>query len=512
MGADDERMEGIVAAFKHAWDAYARDAMGCDEYHPLSRSGDNFTTEGGIGYTIVDAIDTMYLMGLRTEYETARRWIETELSFNRSSKAVSTFETTIRVLGGLLSAHYLTSDTLYLKHAEDLGRRLVVAFNTSSGVPHPTVNLGKPNEPHYSYVTSLAEAGSLQLEFKYLAELTQNKTYWEKAEHAITVIRKGLLPNGLAPTRLRVQQGTFQDSVVRLGSLADSYYEYLLKQYLQTQSTDTIYQMMYNKAVDGIAENLMQETPEDHLTYMAELNPWGSTSNSSWMLGHRQEHLVCFLAGSLMLGAVTSGSQNGHQRVSIPPKPHELSPRGLRDWKMGIDLLEGCMSTHNTKTGLAPEVAEFRAINDTNYRYDKDWFIPRSLRLASTNRSPYEARYLLRPEVVESIFIAWRLTGNARYRDWAWDIFSSIQRHARIPTGGYGTVSDVDQVPAKLLDKQETFFMSETLKYLYLTFADANVLPLHETVFNTEAHPFPIFSPTVTSRSDHLDIDINKDA
>ncbi|KAJ3982925.1 glycoside hydrolase family 47 protein [Lentinula detonsa] len=504
MGAESEKMEAIVAAFKHAWNAYVRDAMGCDEYRPISRTGENFTTEGGIGYTIVDAIDTMYLMGLRTEYETARYWIETELSFNHSSSAVSTFETTIRVLGGLLSAHYLTSDSLYLKHAEDLGHRLVVAFNTLSGIPHPTVNLGKSHEPQYSYITSLAEAGSLQLEFKYLAELTNNDTFWYKAERAMSVIHNGLLSNGLAPTRIRLQQGTFQSSIVRLGSLADSYYEYLLKQYLLTKSTETVYQTMYNNAVDGIAENLMQQTPEEHLTYMAELNPQGyflNSTPSAWNLGHRQEHLVCFLAGSLMLGAVTSGSRDGHRMVSVPPKPHELTSRGLRDWKMGIDFLEGCMSTHNTKTGLAPEVAEFRAADDANYPYDKDWFIPR--RDASPNRSPYEARYMLRPEIVESVFIAWRLTGDSRYRDWAWNIFSSIQKHARIPTGGYGIVADVDQVPVKLLDKQETFFMSETLKYLYLTFCDTDVLPLQDSVFNTEAHPIPIFSPTVIPLANH---------
>ncbi|KAJ3813362.1 glycoside hydrolase family 47 protein, partial [Lentinula aff. lateritia] len=501
MGADDEKMEAIVAAFRHAWNAYVRDAMGCDEYHPISRTGENLTSSGGIGYTIVDAIDTIYLMGLRSEYEVARRWIETELSFNHSYPEVSTFETTIRVLGGLLSAHYLTSDMLYLNHAEDLGRRLVVAFNTLSGLPHRTVNLGKPHSPQYSYITSLAEAGSLQLEFKYLAELTKNDTFWYKAEHAMSVIRDGLLPNGLAPTRIRIQQGTFQSSVVRIGSLADSYYEYLLKQFLQTKSTERLYQMMYNNATDGISETLMQKTPEEHITYMAELDPQGRFLNStprcatSWNLGHRQEHLACFLAGSLLLGAVTSGSRNGHRTVSVPPKPHELTPRGLRDWKMGIDFLEGCMSTHDTKTGLAPEVAEFRAVDDANYPYDKDWFIPRTF--SGVDRSPYEARYMLRPEIVESIFIAWRLTGDPRYREWAWNIFSSIQQHARIPTGGYGTVLDVDQVPARLFDKQETFFLSETLKYLYLTFCHSDVLPLQGIVFNTEAHPLPIFYPTV---------------
>ena len=44
-------------------------------------------------------------------------------------------------------------------------------------------------------------------------------------------------------------------------------------------------------------------------------------------------------------------------------------------------------------------------------------------------------------------------------------------------------------------DKMETFFLGETLKYLYLLFSDTDVLPLDEWVINTEAHPFPVFSP-----------------
>lgn len=66
--------------------------MGFDEYKPISRKGQNLSKSSGIGYTIVDAIDTMYLMGLKSEYEVARQWIETELSFNLSSSTYSTFE------------------------------------------------------------------------------------------------------------------------------------------------------------------------------------------------------------------------------------------------------------------------------------------------------------------------------------------------------------------------------------------------------------------------------------
>lgn len=71
--------------------------MGCDEYHPLSKTGMNLTDSGGIGYTIIDAIDTMQLMGLGTEYDRAREWIANELTFDRDGD-FNTFEALCLIL------------------------------------------------------------------------------------------------------------------------------------------------------------------------------------------------------------------------------------------------------------------------------------------------------------------------------------------------------------------------------------------------------------------------------
>lgn len=61
-----------------------RDAMGADEYHPISHRGSNFSIHGGVGYMVIDAIDTMYLMGLKEEYNRARLWLATEHTFDRN--------------------------------------------------------------------------------------------------------------------------------------------------------------------------------------------------------------------------------------------------------------------------------------------------------------------------------------------------------------------------------------------------------------------------------------------
>lgn len=65
--------------------------MGCDEYEPLSKKGSNLTDDGGVGYTVVDSLDTMQIMGLNEEYQRARTWIATTMSFERDGN-YNTFE------------------------------------------------------------------------------------------------------------------------------------------------------------------------------------------------------------------------------------------------------------------------------------------------------------------------------------------------------------------------------------------------------------------------------------
>jgi len=158
--------------------------MGDDEYHPIAKTGLNLTHQGGIGFMVVDAIDTMQIMGLKSEYERARKWIAHELTFDRDG-TFNTFETTIRVLGGLLSAYHLSeNDDVFLEKAVDLGDRLLSAFETPSGLPTSDVNLKLRQALKHVAPVSTAEASTLQLEFRYLSKITGQVKYWKKAEKA----------------------------------------------------------------------------------------------------------------------------------------------------------------------------------------------------------------------------------------------------------------------------------------------------------------------------------------
>ncbi|KAF8971818.1 glycoside hydrolase family 47 protein [Flammula alnicola] len=498
LSADIEKREAIVAAFKHSWHAYESNAMGDDEYHPLDRRGSNLTKAGGMGYMVVDVLDTMQIMGLQDEYARARKWVAEKLTFERDDN-FSTFETTIRVLGGLLSAYYLSGgDKLYLEKATELADRMMPVFDTATGIPLPVINLAQQKGYHtedFPGLSSVAEIGTLQLEFRYLSYLTGNDEYWKAVVKVMQVIKKARLPHGLASIFMGIDDGEYHTSVIRLGSRGDSFYEYLLKQYLQTNNSEDIYRDMYEDAMDAIHNHLIQHSMGNKMIYTSELVPEnGPDGELMWRLTPKQDHLVCFIGGSLMLGATRTGALT--HPVSVPPRPEELSENGKRDWQTGVELVKTCMHTHDTATGLSPETIYFRVPSDGMDGYPNappDWYIKGA---AIGEFPPYDARYMLRPETVESLFLAYRLTGDQRYRDQGWQIFQSIEKHCRVESGGYATIINVDENPARQEDKMETFFLSETLKYLYLLFDSSDVIPLDRHVFNTEAHPFPIFDPS----------------
>ena len=216
--------------------------LGYDEWHPISKTG-NQMTPNGLGWIIVDALDTLMIMNLTSQLKHAREWISTSLNYDQDQD-VNTFETTIRMLGGLLSAHYLSTtfpemaplaeddfgkpgEDLYVEKATDLADRLLGAFETESGIPYASINLkslkGLPSHDDGG-ASSTAEASSLQLEFKYLAMLTGEKDYWTKAEKAIKVIDDNGAEDGLVPIFIYPDQGTFRGDNIRLGSRGDSYY------------------------------------------------------------------------------------------------------------------------------------------------------------------------------------------------------------------------------------------------------------------------------------------------
>lgn len=108
-----DRQTAVVNAFRHAWKAYKMYAWGKDELKPISRKSNDWFN---LGLTLVDSLDTMWLMGLKEEFDEAREWVQDEMNVAQDND-VNLFETTIRVLGGLLSTYHFTGDALFLDKA-----------------------------------------------------------------------------------------------------------------------------------------------------------------------------------------------------------------------------------------------------------------------------------------------------------------------------------------------------------------------------------------------------------
>ncbi|XP_048772672.2 endoplasmic reticulum mannosyl-oligosaccharide 1,2-alpha-mannosidase-like isoform X2 [Ostrea edulis] len=449
-----EKQKAIQDAFKFAWKGYKQHAWGHDEYHPISKSHSEWF---GVGLTIVDSIDTAIIMGLKDEYLEAREWVDKSLTFDKN-KDVNLFEITIRALGGLLSAYHLTKDEVFKTKARDLGNRLLPCFKSPSKVPFSDVNLrtGNAHPPRWGPDSSTSEVTTIQLEFRDLSRVTKDTRY----EHAIDVVSEHVhsLPktDGLVPIFINANTGSFRNSAtITFGARGDSYYEYLLKQWIQTGKKKDYLKKDYMAAVGGIKAHLLRESEPNKLLYIGEL--LGGRSFSPKM-----DHLVCFMPGTLALGY-----QNG-----LPQDHMEIA----------IKLTRTCYEMYNKMpTKLSPEIVYFNQAPGSS----DDLIV-----------KPLDAHNLLRPETVESLFYMYRFTRDKKYREWGWQIFLAFMKYTKIDGAGFSSINNVKS-PSNpgYKDKLESFFLAETLKYLFLLFSDdPKLIPLDKFVFNSEAHPLPIYT------------------
>lgn len=169
----------------------------------------------------------------------------------------------------------------------------------------------------------------------------------------------------------------------------------------------------------------------------------------------KMDHLVCFVAGTLALGA--------QYLPEVRDEHMDLAKR----------LGETCYQMYaQQKTGLAPEFVRF----------------------TGSGMSVGAGHNLLRPEAIEALFYLWRFTKDAKYREWGWKMFLAFEKHSKVPSGGYVGLRNVNQdsPDAPRDDKMETFWLAETLKYFLLLFSDDSLLNLETHVLNTEAHPLRV--------------------
>eukprot|EP00092_Neocalanus_flemingeri_P032575 GFUD01035431.1.p1 GENE.GFUD01035431.1~~GFUD01035431.1.p1 ORF type:complete len:656 (+),score=150.26 GFUD01035431.1:141-2108(+) len=449
-----ERRDHVKGMMKHAWDNYVTYAWGKNELRPVSKRGHSASIFGSssMGATIVDSMDTLFIMGMTEDFEKGKEWISNNLDMNQMGGDVSVFETNIRYVGGLLTAYAFTGDEMFKQKATHICDKLLPAFDTPTGIPYALVNMRAGSAKNFGWASGgssiLSEFGTLHMEFAYLSDITGNPIYRKKVEKIREVISQVERPKKLYPNYLHPKTGKWGQQHTSVGALGDSFYEYLLKEWLRSGKRDSQAKKMFDEAATDIEEMLIQ-TSASGLTYIAE-----------WKYGrleHKMDHLACFAGGMYGLAATEEKDANSERWMEIA--------KGITNT---------CHESYDrTDTKLGPEAFRFSEAVEA--------------RALKQN----ERYYILRPETVESYFLMWRLTKDQKYRDWGWEMVQALDNTCKVD-GGYSGVRNVYQVGGNKDDVQQSFFLAETLKYLYLLFSDDDLVGLDEWVFNTEAHPLPI--------------------
>jgi len=450
------KRDSIRNATLVAYTDFERHCHGKDELWPIGKKCHNWVN---MGLTTIDSLDTLWIMGYKDEFYKAVDWIKKSLNLSPSI-SISFFETVIRCLGGLLSAYALSGEQVLLDKAKELGLKLMPAFKTATGLPMGQINVatGKTKNPGWAGGGSLlAEVGTIQLEFGYLGAATGDDKFREAAFKVFDQLdpENPKLPKlrmqGQYPLYISPHDLSFKTTHISWGAMGDSFYEYLLKLWIITGKKHDQYKRMYLNSVEGMFKHLWVHN-ENGFDYVAELKGGN--------IQRKMDHLACFTSGLLTLGVIHE-VVDGEQR--------ELHK------ERAIALAETCYNMYKQmKSGLSPEYVTFNA---------------------QGKFSPGVDFYLLRPETVESFFLLWRLTKDQKWRDYGWEVFQKIQEHCRVEGAGYVPVLNVNRAKPRHdpQGKMQSFLIAETFKYLFLLFSDDEALDLTEYVFNTEAHPLPLF-------------------
>ncbi|KAL3928785.1 MAG: hypothetical protein SGBAC_012495 [Bacillariaceae sp.] len=530
----------IKEMFEHAYDSYMYNAYPASEIKPMTCKPAVFNLVRIPALTLIDSLDTLIILGNYTEFarsvERLRELNDFMSGENGRSETtgifalnqnVSVFETNIRVLGGLLSAHQLAEaflrdkvteadvwdstgailvgndrtlvcernddaqetedsrgflssiprcttqmireaicqdhsdsyweyDGFFLKLARDIGDRLLPAFATHTGIPYGTVNLLSGIPLDETTIASLAGGGTLSLEMELLSRLTGNMEYGKAAKLAARALWVRSSKFNTFGKHICTQRGQWTESLSGIGSNSDSFYEYLVKHYVLF--------------------------PEDHSFWHSALAAYGGVHNES----------------------------------------------RLGDWYADVDLTRG-LSTNGVSRRIFEALMAFypgmqvllgeilpaaRSLNSFFLIREYLGFLPERFDYGNWRVDGGGGSHFLRPELIESAYFLHTATKglqgsktprsmSASSWQWAADYalqaldtitrcncgFASLRETAPLTTGAAAL-----GIPAspELIDDMPSFFLSETLKYLYLTFDDDNILHDNEDrdwIFTTEAHP-----------------------
>lgn len=444
------RQKAVRDAFIRSWNSYRKHAWLRDELAPVS--GEGKTTFGGYAATLVDALDTLWIMDLPDEFYPAAAAAAQLDWANTTDTSLNLFETTIRHLGGLLSAYDLSGEPALLEKAEELGNMLYMAFDTPNRIPGFWLNFENAKNGLQDAGTNDPSAcpASLSLEFTRLSQLTGDPKFYDAVARISDFLErsqdKSRLP-GMWPKLINFREEKVDgESGFTLGALADSLYEYLPKMAALIDGRLPSYEKMYRAAMEVVKEHVLfrpmipdKERPAGDILFA------GDVYVHEDRIDHvpESQHLSCFTGGMFGLGG----------RLFNIPDHVEIGER----------LARGCAWAYNAfPTGLMPEIFKLVSCGpsvDGPCRWDEEkWQREGDKKLKKGFANARDPRYILRPEAIESIFLLYRMTGKDDLRELAWKMFESMMKATKTPLANSAIPDVTVKGETEKLDSMEVSF------------------------------------------------------
>ena len=415
----------VRSEFRWAWQGYVAKAWGKDEINPVSGTSSSFFVEGhDLGLSLVEALDTLWVMGLDAEFQAGVDWVKANLTFDVDG-AAQVFETNIRLVGGLLSAHLASGDPVLLDKAKDLADRLTKAFEASPhGLPWRYVNLrtGAVSDPE----TNLAEIGTYLSEFGVLSQLTGDRKYFDMAKRAMRHALDRRSKIGLMAANIHAMTGEFTSRNASIDIYADSFYEYLWDAWALFGDED--------------CRRWAIECVDAQLAHQAK----------------RHDGRLWFPMVDFETGAVTSTSQS------------ELAA-----------YYAGLLGQVGRKAQGDDYLASFTYLQATF------GVIPESIDV--TTAQPRRKATGLRPEYPDACLNLWLIDRDPRYRQLAAIHYREMKATSRAAFG-YTALKDITTQPMTQGDNCPGYWWSEQMKYYYLLFSDTPRVDYAQLQLSTEAN------------------------
>lgn len=404
--------QSVKDEFVHAWSGYKRFAWGHDEVHPVSgKASEFFIKDHSFGLSMLEAVDTLYVMELDDEVDACLQWLRKNLTFDVDGE-VEMFEAVIRMVAGLIVAHTISGDRFFVDCARDLADRLMVCFTKSpTGAPYRYANLR--TGAVRGVRSNLAEVGSNILEFGDLSLLTGDQKYLDASLRAYKAVIDKRSELNLLGTYFDVEKGEYVGREdVAPDEPADSFYEYLYGGW--------------------------------HMLGNAQTRDWYRMLTDAIL-----KYKVVHVNGNLWFQEVDylTGKATGNTQVSeLAAFYAELVAKG-GDRSIGESYYDSWTAALQ-KFGLIPEEIDYATLTVVDPGHE------------------------LRPEYPNSSFDLWFLTHDPKYRNTAYQYFEALKENCRC-LNGYTVLTDVRTRPMTQGDHFPGYSFSENFKYLYLMFADS---------------------------------------